>query len=116
GCEETIKWSRPVSDLPAKAALARVIRKAAALNEQGIKNERGAAAAKKPLRVPAELAAGLKKSARAKAAFDAVSPSNRRKSIEWTGDAKRPETKARRVATAIDWMAAGKHRHWKYER
>jgi len=42
------------------------------------------------------------------------SPSHRREYIEWIAEAKRPETRAKRVATAIEWLAEGKTRHWKY--
>jgi hypothetical protein len=106
-----------VSDLPSKTVLAGYIRKAAALNEQGVKVVRAPRrAAKAPVRVPAILAAALKKSARATAAFKAFPPSHKREYIEWITEAKTAETKTRRVAQAIAWIAGGKSRNWKYER
>jgi uncharacterized protein YdeI (YjbR/CyaY-like superfamily) len=56
----------------------------------------------------------LKKNARARATFEAFSPSHKREYMDWIAEAKTEETRARRVATALEWMAAGKPRHWKY--
>ena len=67
------------------------------------------------MRVPADLAAALKKSKKAQAGFDALSPSHKREYIEWITEAKTAETRARRLAQAIEWMAEGKSRNWKYE-
>ncbi|MFZ5663436.1 MAG: YdeI/OmpD-associated family protein [Pseudomonadota bacterium] len=52
----------------------------------------------------------------AKAAFEAFAPSHRREYLEWILEAKRAETRARRIAQAIGQLAEGKSRHWKYER
>ena len=49
------------------------------------------------------------------AAFDAFAPSHKREYIEWITEAKREETRAKRLAQAVEWMAEGKRRHWKYE-
>ena len=68
------------------------------------------------VRVPSDLAAALAANARAQAGFDAFSPSHRREYIEWIEGAKRPETRARRLATAVAQMAEGKPQNWKYER
>jgi uncharacterized protein YdeI (YjbR/CyaY-like superfamily) len=35
--------------------------------------------------------------------------------VEWIAEAKRDETRARRIATSIEWLAEGKKRNWKYE-
>jgi uncharacterized protein YdeI (YjbR/CyaY-like superfamily) len=51
----------------------------------------------------------------AKAAFDAFSPSHRREYVEWITDAKQEATRQRRLATAIEWIAEGKGRNWKYQ-
>jgi uncharacterized protein YdeI (YjbR/CyaY-like superfamily) len=104
-----------VSDLPPKGVLASYIRKAAALNDEGVKVPRVAKrAAPKPLRVPADLTAALNTCRPAHATFTAFSPSHRREYIEWISDAKSPETRARRLQTAIEWLTAGKSRNWKY--
>jgi len=68
------------------------------------------------LPVPEELAAGLAAAPKAQATWDAFAPSHRREYVEWIGEAKRPETRAQRVAQAIEWIAEGKSRNWKYQR
>jgi uncharacterized protein YdeI (YjbR/CyaY-like superfamily) len=65
--------------------------------------------------VPEELAAALSANAAAQATFDGFPPSCRREYAEWVAEAKRPETRAKRVAQAVEWMAQGKRRNWKYE-
>jgi uncharacterized protein YdeI (YjbR/CyaY-like superfamily) len=96
-----------LADLPPDAALVALVRQAAQLNDQGIT---------KPRRMPAELAAALKKNAKARTHFGAFSPSHKREYLGWITEAKTAETRARRIATALEWIAAGKHRNWKYER
>jgi hypothetical protein len=104
------------SDLPPKRELMALIRKAMRLNEQGVKtpNARKTAAPKPPPRIPDDLLAALKNNREASAAFAAFSPSQRRDYAEWIGDAKREETRLRRIAQAIEWIAEAKPRHWKY--
>jgi uncharacterized protein YdeI (YjbR/CyaY-like superfamily) len=105
-----------LSDLPSKAALVKLLREAAALNEAG---KKAPSAPRKPARpaprVPGDLAAALKGSAAAAATFEGFSPSKRRDYVEWILEAKGKDTRAGRIATAIGWMAEGKSRNWKYE-
>jgi uncharacterized protein YdeI (YjbR/CyaY-like superfamily) len=103
-----------VSDLPPKKTLAAYVKKAAALNAAGVKVERPKKAPKPAVKAPADLAAALKKNAQAKATYDAFSPSHRREYVEWITGAQGEETRARRVKTAVEWMATGKPRNWKY--
>ena len=102
-------------DLPSDARIVSLVKKAAALNESGVKAPRVPKAAPKPApKAPADLLAALAKTKQAKAAFDAFPPSHKREYVEWIVEAKRPETRATRLKTAIEWMAAGKSRNWKY--
>jgi uncharacterized protein YdeI (YjbR/CyaY-like superfamily) len=107
-----------VSDLPPKKELAAYVKKAAALNDAGIKPARAPmrAAPKPPAKAPADLVAALKKNKKAQATFDAFPPSHRREYVEWIADAKQEATRDRRIAQAVDWIAQGKGRNWKYER
>jgi len=106
-----------VSDLPSKKVLAGYVKKAAMLNEQGVKAPRASRKpAPKTVTIPADLAAAFKNSKKARAGFDALSPSHKREYLEWITEAKGAETRARRLAQAIEWMAEGKSRNWKYER
>src|ERR1051325_4769613 len=95
------------SDLPSEKVLAAYIKKAMALNDQGITVKRKPKAPAAPIRTPAALAAALKKSKKAQSAFAAFPPSHKREYIQWITEAKTEETRARRVAQAIEWIAEG---------
>jgi len=102
-----------VSDLPSKRELTRLVKAAVALNDEGVKVVKRVAP-KAALDVPDELALALKKNAKARATFESFSPSQRREYLEWIAEAKREATRAGRIAQAIEWMAEGKARNWKY--
>ncbi len=57
--------------------------------------------------VPADLRAALAEVPEAKAAFAGMSFTHRREYVEWVEDAKRPETRARRIATTVERVRAG---------
>jgi uncharacterized protein YdeI (YjbR/CyaY-like superfamily) len=104
-----------VADLPAKKQLASHIRAAMKLNEDGVKSPtRSKAARKAAPRTPADLAAALKKNTQARNGYAALTPSHKREYVEWLTEAKTPATRERRLAAALDLMAQGKSRHWKY--
>lgn len=105
-----------MADLPRRAALKALIRKAAELNEQGVKvpSRRTPAKRNAAVRVPDDLAQALARNAKARKAFDSFSPSHRREYVEWIVEARREETRARRLATTLEWLAEGKPRNWKY--
>ena len=105
-------------DLPADRLLLRYMSQAAEFVESGQRKksiDRKPKAAKPHLRVPVELSAALKKNKLAAKAFERFSPSCRREYVEWIWAAKRQETKERRVAQAVEWIAQGKSQNWKYE-
>ena len=68
------------------------------------------------MKVPAALSAALTQNKPARAGFSAMSPSHKCEYIEWLTEAKTAETRARRLAQAVAWMAEGKSRNWKYDR
>src|SRR5256714_8312808 len=105
-----------LSDLPDEKKLVGYVKKAAALNEAGVKAP-GRAARKKrpPIPVPEDFAAALKKNAKARKTFENFSPSHRREYLEWITEAKREETRKERMATSLKWLAEGKARNWKYQ-
>jgi uncharacterized protein YdeI (YjbR/CyaY-like superfamily) len=102
-----------IADLPPEKVLLGYVRKAAKLNEGGVK---APPKKKAELEVPEDFAAALQRNKAAQAAFGKFSPSGRREYLEWVTGAKRAETRAQRIATAIEWIAEGKSRNWKYER
>lgn len=107
-----------LSDLPPKKVLTGYLRKAMALNEAGVPaaTHDRRTSRKPPLAVPADLTAALQRDAKARATFDAFSPSHRREYVEWIVEARREETRAKRLATTLEWLAEGKPRNWKYQR
>lgn len=106
-----------VKDLPAKKVLRDHVKKAKALNEAGTPGPISQRArAKGEPEVPEELLAALKTNEKARATFEAFSPGQRREYADWIKDAKRPETRAKRLATTLEWLAEGKKRNWKYEK
>ncbi len=60
------------------------------------------------LEVPPELKAALAKNKKAKAFFDQLAPSYKKQYLGWVSMAKRPETRARRVAESISLLEKGK--------
>ncbi len=107
-----------LTDLPKDAVLLRYLREAMReIDGNGKAAARSLKRAARPeLPAPAELAAALKKNKAASAAFKGLPPSHRREYCEWVGEAKREETRVKRAATAVEWIAEGKSRNWKYER
>lgn len=106
-----------IGDLPGKRELTRLVKQAMALIEDGVTRPASKRAQlKPPVELPADLAAALalKKNAKAKATYEAFPPSQRRDYVEWIESAKREETRKARVAQAVEWMAEGKGRNWKY--
>ena len=107
-----------VKDLPSSRELRASLIEAAGKIERGerTKNWQGRAKKDRPaVEVPEALAAGLKKYSLAGERFAAMRPSCRREYCEWIGEAKREETRAKRVEQALAMIAEGKGRNWKYE-
>ena len=108
---------RSLDDLPKDAELIRLVREAARLNEEKAAAPRvpRLPRAKKPVpRAPAYFLAALRKRPKALAAYRAFPPSHRREYVDWITGAKREDTRARRLATAVEWIADGKPQGWKY--
>jgi uncharacterized protein YdeI (YjbR/CyaY-like superfamily) len=108
-----------VADLPPEDELGRWVRKAVELNAERAATPRRKAAPRRPARaavVPAALRRALEASPAAQAGFRALSPSQRREYAQWVAEAKQEETRERRLRTAVEWLAEGKPRNWKYMR
>jgi uncharacterized protein YdeI (YjbR/CyaY-like superfamily) len=104
-----------LADLPGDAALEAMVRKAAALIDSGTKAPRPLKHPKPALEMPDDLGTALAANPAAQASYDGFPPGQKREYLDWVADAKRPETRARRIAQAVEWMAEGKRRNWKYE-
>jgi uncharacterized protein YdeI (YjbR/CyaY-like superfamily) len=108
---------RSLADLPPRKKLAGYIKALMKLNEDGAKSARRSGPKfTKPLVISAELRRAIARNKKAGAAFADFPPSHKREYAEWIADAKRPETRERRIKAAIEMIAEGKSRNWKYEK
>lgn len=104
-----------VADLPSDAELTALLRKARDEIVAGVKPAKPLKTPRAEIAIPDDFAAALGHAPQAKATFDAFTPSARREYLEWVSEAKRAETRAKRLHQAIEWLAEGKKRNWKYE-
>lgn len=110
-----------IEDLPTNKQMLDLLRRATAFIDSGqytspIAARHKVAKAPKPaVEAPPEFTRALRANKKASAAFAAFSPSCKREYIEWIAEAKRPETREKRIITAIDWISEGKQRNWKYQ-
>ena len=104
-----------IDDLPPEEELKAIIRRAAEQAGQPARPRPGKGA-KPELETPPELSAALDLNPVARATFDAFPPGARRDYVQWIVESKRPDTRDRRIAQAVEWMAEGKKRNWKYEK
>ncbi|TLY50790.1 MAG: hypothetical protein E6K53_09350 [Gammaproteobacteria bacterium] len=106
-----------LKDLPPKKELLALIKRAMQDSEIRAAQPR-AVVPKKTARpapeTPDDFAAALKKDKKALAVYAAFSPSAKREYVDWITEAKREETRAKRLAQAVEWIAEGKQRNWKY--
>jgi len=102
-----------VKDLPNEKKMLGYLKKAVALTDSGAP-AREKRTPRKALPLPKDLAAALAKNRAAAKAFESFAPGQRREYIEWITEAKREETRAKRLTTAVGWIAAGKKRNWQY--
>jgi len=110
-----------IEDMPSNKQLLSFLRQAVAFIDSGKYTSPIAArhkVVKAPVpavEAPSEFTRALKANKKAAATFAAFSPSCKREYVEWIADAKRPETRDNRIATAIEWISEGKQRNWKYQ-
>lgn len=108
-----------MADLPGDNALkSKLIEAIARIDQVGSAVKKAPAVKRQPrpeLPIPPEFSAALSASPAAKVTLEAFAPSHRREYVEWISEAKRPETRDKRIAQAIEMLAEGKKRNWKYE-
>ncbi len=104
-----------IDDLPPDAELEALIRQSVELAATAPAPRKVKHEPKPPSELHPEFAAALHANPKAKATLDGFSPSARRDYIDWIAEAKQDATRAKRIATAVEWLAEGKKRHWKYE-
>ena len=103
-----------LADLPPRAELEALVKKAMQLTDEGVKAPRDKHR-KPPFSVPQDLRAAIDAVPAAAATFDGFPPSCQREYVDWVTEAKRDETRSKRLAQTVEWLAEGKKRNWKYE-
>jgi uncharacterized protein YdeI (YjbR/CyaY-like superfamily) len=105
---------KSMADLPSNAQLDRLIREAATLAANAPAPRKTKHSPKPAPELHPEFAAALAKDAAAKANLEAFPPSAQRDYFQWISEAKQDATRQKRIATALEWLAEGKRRQWKY--
>jgi uncharacterized protein YdeI (YjbR/CyaY-like superfamily) len=106
---------KSLDDLPPDDELDRLIREAAELAKTAPAPRKTKHAPKPAPDLHPDFAAALAKAPKAKATLDGFPPSAQRDYFEWIAEAKQDATRAKRIATAVEWLGEGKRRHWKYQ-
>lgn len=102
-------------EMPSDESLITLLRTKAEAIRSGEKTPRVKPAPKPELPIPTDFAQALAGNLPAKATLEGFAPSHRREYVEWISEAKRPDTRARRIEQAIAQLAEGKKRYWKYD-
>lgn len=105
-----------LADLPSDASVVKLVRAAVERNRSGAPVRAKPKTPRAPIAMTPEFRAALGRSKAARATFDAFPPSQQREYLEWITEAKTEATRDKRIATAVEWLAEGKTRMWKYRR
>ena len=107
---------RSLEDLPDDATLRSLI---VCAHDFAIAERKGRPEIARPprpvLEPPSDLLAALAAKPEANRQFDVMSPSSRREYIEWVLEAKRDDTRERRIREAVERISEGKTRNYEYE-
>jgi uncharacterized protein YdeI (YjbR/CyaY-like superfamily) len=104
-----------VDDLPSDSELDRLIKEAAEVAKNAPAPRKAKHGPKAAPEMHPDFSAALAKAPKAKAALEGFPPSAQRDYLEWISEAKQDSTRAKRIATAVEWLSEGKRRHWKYQ-
>lgn len=109
---------RSLADLPSDEELGSFIKEAMDLNDRGVKLDKTAKAepGSQPVETPKYFAEALSANSAAREVFENQSPSFRRNYIVWLESAKSDATRQQRIDEALEWIAEGKGRFWKYQK
>ena len=107
---------KSIADLPADHDLDRLIIEAAELSRSAPAPRKTKHEPKPAPELHPDFADALSKAPQARANLEAFPKSAQRDYLEWISEAKQDATRHKRIATAVEWLAEGKRRHWKYER
>jgi uncharacterized protein YdeI (YjbR/CyaY-like superfamily) len=105
-----------LSDLPSDKALMGFVQQMITINESGIKESKKPSAPKAELAMPADFDQLLRGKLAAMDNYEKFSPSKKREYLEWFEEAKSEATREKRMQQALEWIAEGKSRNWKYQK
>ncbi|WP_395008126.1 YdeI family protein [Undibacterium sp.] len=107
-----------LAELPDDETFVHFLKEAMKLHDSGVKlpSRKKDKSEKKELEVPADFLDELRKNSAAFATFNSFSYSQKKEYVDWYAEAKTDATRTKRLHQAIEWMAEGKRRHWKYEK
>ncbi len=106
-----------LKDLPSDKKITAWIKEAMQLTDKGIKlPAKEKPAATKALAEPDYFTKALAKNKKAKQVFENFPPSHKKEYLLWITEAKTEDTRNKRMSTALEWIAEGKGRNWKYEK
>jgi len=106
-----------LKDLPSDKKMVAWIKEAMTLTDKGIRlPSKAKSTEKKELVVPDYFVKALSKNKTAKQVFENFAYSHKKEYLEWITEAKTEETRNKRMATAVEWIAEGKGKHWKYQK
>ncbi|MFM6925274.1 MAG: YdeI/OmpD-associated family protein [Ferruginibacter sp.] len=106
-----------LKDMPSDKKITNWIKEAMQLNDKGIRlPAKAKPAEKKELDVPDYFLKALAKNKKAKQVFENFAYSHKKEYVMWITEAKTEDTRNKRMATTVEWLAEGKSRLWKYEK
>jgi uncharacterized protein YdeI (YjbR/CyaY-like superfamily) len=105
-----------LKDLPSDKKITAWIKEAMTLNDNGIKLPPKEKPAAKETATPDYFAKAIAKNKAAKKVWDGFPPGKKKDYIVWITEAKTEDTRNKRMETAVEWIAEGKGRNWKYEK
>jgi uncharacterized protein YdeI (YjbR/CyaY-like superfamily) len=104
-----------LDDLPSDKELLRIITFAKKLSDDEVKpppmRRKGPRPALEP---PDDLMDALAQHKKARRHFEEFPPGQQREYVAWILEAKQAATRQSRIKTAVEWIAEGKPRNWKY--
>ena len=103
-----------LEDLPADKIIMTHIKEAMKLNDEGIKVPRTKPGKASPIETPGYFLKEIRKNKNAWSNWEKFSNSHKKEYVEWIVDAKREETRDKRMQQAIEWITEGKGMNWKY--
>mgnify|MGYP000850261229 CR=1 FL=1 len=105
-----------LEELPTDKEFDKFLKEAIRLNEQGLKVPRTKKESPKELDMPDYFTKRLQSNKAALSIFETKSPSFRKSYIQWITDAKTDDTRNKRLDQAMEWIAEGKDRFWKFKK